>query len=187
MGSIGDDAIGGFNQFLSEQQKVAGKANMTVVQFDHEYEMLYNGVDIQTVKPYTRATYQPRGMTALNDAVGKTVSDVYARIKSFPESERTNKVLVMILTDGYENASREYTTDAVKKLVEERKTDGWEFVFVCAGLDKFAAASIGTGYGINAAQTAVFDHTPDGMRAMYCTLSNCSNQYRTSGNVDLTR
>ncbi len=183
MTSVADDAIGGFNKFLEEQQKLDGKANMTLAQFDNIYEMLYNGVDIKDVKPYTKETYIPRGMTALYDAVGKTITDVHARLMKVSETERTKKVLMMILTDGHENASREYSMDSVKKLVDSRKSDGWEFVFIGAGLDKFDVTSIGTSIGVNASNTLSFDRSSRGMAVMYNSMSKMSASYRSSGDI----
>lgn len=183
MESIKKEAIGGFNNFLELQQKVEGKANMTLAQFDDQYELLYNGVDVQDVSKYTDATYVPRGMTALLDAVGKTINSISARMATMKDEEKAKKVLVSILTDGYENASKEYKLDQVKKLVEEKRALGWEFIFIGAGLDKFSAESIGTGMGVNLNNIVNVKHSGAAMNAAYSGVSQACVSYRCSNDI----
>lgn len=104
-----DDVIGGFNTFIQAQKKVPGKAIFTLVQFDDQYEVMYDGVDIQEVKELDRTTYVPRNSTALLDAVGRTISTLGSKLASMGENDRPSKVVVVITTDGFENASREHT------------------------------------------------------------------------------
>jgi hypothetical protein len=186
MEAIKKEAIGGFNNFLESQQKVEGKANMTLAQFDDQYELLYNGVDVQNVSKYTDATYVPRGMTALLDAVGKTINSISARMAAMKDEDRAKKVLVSILTDGYENASKEYKLDQVKKLVEEKRAVGWEFIFIGAGLDKIAAESIGTGMGVNASNILNVNHSGTAQKAMYSGLSEACTSYRCSDDIGVS-
>src|SRR6185437_887189 len=99
---IADDTVGGFNQFLKEQKKVPGKALLTLVQFDHEYQFVHQAVPIGSVPLLTRKTYVPRGSTALLDAIGRAINETGQRLAALPEPERPGNVIVMILTDGLE-------------------------------------------------------------------------------------
>lgn len=141
MAGIREDAVGGFNAFLESQKKHPGEARLTLVLFDHEYGLLHEGVDMQNVPPLDGDTYVPRGMTALLDAIGRTVDDVGKRLAATPESERPAKVIVSILTDGLENASRDYGNLRVAAMIEhQREKYNWEFIFLAANQDAFATA-----------------------------------------------
>jgi Mg-chelatase subunit ChlD len=131
MGSIRDDAIGAFNAFLSDRQKSDPDALMTVVQFDHEYEVLMNGLSIREVKPLDHEMYIPRGSTALLDAIGKTIGDIESR------AHTANAILVAILTDGQENASVEWRAEQIRDLIREREAKGWDFYYLSAELSAF--------------------------------------------------
>jgi hypothetical protein len=179
MGSIRNDAIGGFNTFLEDQQKVKGRCLLTFVQFDDIYEKVHDGVDIQKVPKLTDETYQPRGSTALFDAVGKTINEVGARLASTPEDKRPGKVLVVILTDGHENASHEFNRQQIFDMVKvQRDTFSWEFIFLGAGIDAFDA---GQQIGIFLCQTV--NHDSLGMRKGYSSMSCAASQYRATGHV----
>jgi uncharacterized protein YegL len=147
MCSMRDEAIGAFNAFLESQQKLPGQALMTYVQFDNEYEIVFSGKPLRHVEPLTRATYEPRGSTALMDAIGKTIDEVGQRLARTPESERPNKVLFIILTDGEENASQRYTREQIRSMMDHQRSQySWEFVFLAAGPDALKEA-VATGVG----------------------------------------
>lgn len=174
MASIAEDAIGGFNTFLAAQQKVKGHASLTLVLFDHEYLVPVEGVDIQKVKPLTEQTYVPRGSTALLDAVGRAVTTLKGN-----GGEKFDKVIVMILTDGYENASREWTYPKVGDLIAEmRKQHDWEFVFVGADVNAF---DIAQHMNIPRAGTANFLKTKDGMLGTMSAVANYAASSRVGG------
>ena len=101
MESVKTDTIGGFNSFLSEQQKVTGEASLSLVQFDDQYEVVYLDKDINSADKLTEATFQPRGMTALYDAIGRTINSVGQRLSSTPENERPDKVIFVILNGWF--------------------------------------------------------------------------------------
>jgi hypothetical protein len=184
MGSVKSDAIGGFNEFLNGQQALDGKAVFTHAQFDDMYELLCNGVDIHDAKPYTKDTYQPRGMTALLDAVGKTINDISARHAKMAPALRPKKVLVAILTDGQENSSREFTKDKLKTLMDAKNTEGWEFVFIAAGFDQFTAESMATSYGFAAGSACGIDADRlDGIHASYMCMTSAATNYRNTGST----
>ena len=123
MGGLETDTIGGFNAMLKKQQAVEGDCQVTTVLFDDEYELLHNQMDIHEVKPMTDKEYYVRGCTALYDAVGRTIHTIAA------EQRPDDKVLFVIITDGYENASTEYTGSQIKAVIEKMKTErNWQFV-----------------------------------------------------------
>ena len=169
MESIRDDAIGGFNSFLEEQRKVDGKANLTLVLFDDRYEVPVKSVDIHKVKPLTRETFVPRGMTAMNDAIGKAVAELS---EIAPE-----KAIVCIITDGAENSSKEFTNQQVKDKIKEVEAKGWQVVFLAANIDAFSA---GDSLGINSATTFGFAATAKGVQNAYATMSASTRNYRSN-------
>lgn len=159
MESCWDDTIGGFNSFVSEQKQFGGK--LTLVQFDHEIMESFSDTPINDVKPLTRVTFTPRGSTALLDAIGKTIK----------KYENASNITCIILTDGYENASRTYTKPHIKDLISQKTKDGWTFMYLGANQDAFAEAN---SLGINAPGCAMSyesSNTPEVFRALSATLS----------------
>lgn len=153
------DTIGGFNSFINDQKQFGGR--MTLVQFDNEMEEVFSEVPIDEVRPLTTETFQPRGSTALLDAIGKT-------IKKYADTQR---VAFIILTDGEENSSHQFTKAHVKDLIEQKTKDGWTFVYLGANQDAFAEAG---SIGIGSATTMNYDvrRTPEAFRALSATLSS---------------
>ena len=145
MGGLEDDTIGGFNSMIERQRSEGSEAYVTTVLFDNVNETIYDRVKLSDVKPMTRKEYFVRGCTALIDAIGDTVghiSDIhkYARAEDVPE-----RTLFVITTDGMENASRKHSASEVRKMIEEKKECGWEFIFIGANIDAVETAS---NYGI---------------------------------------
>jgi len=108
MCSLVNDTIGGFNSFIEDQKQEDGEALLTTILFDDQYEILHNGVNIKTVKPMTTKEYSARGMTALLDAIGKTINTVGDRFNKLDEDNKPSKVIFVITTDGQENQSKEF-------------------------------------------------------------------------------
>ena len=154
-----DDTIGGFNAFLREQQ--AGGGTLTLVLFDHEYQVVYGNKPITDCPPLTAQTFVPRGSTALLDAIGRA-------IKAVPAGTQPT---VVILTDGQENASQQYTKAHIKDLIEEKTKAGWTFVYLGANQDAFAEA--GT-LGIRSECTVNYDprRTPEAFRVLSAAMSS---------------
>ena len=169
MNPIAGDAIGGFNTFLAAQQAHPGAARLTLVLFDHEYLVPHRGVEIGVVPPLDAATYVPRGMTALLDAVGRTIDDLGERLAAMPEEERPGKVIVAILTDGQENASRDYTFAKVSAMIKHQQEKySWEFIFLAANQDAIAAAGA---LSIAPKDAIAFQATGQGVRQAHMHLS----------------
>jgi uncharacterized protein YegL len=133
MQALKNDAIGGFNAFIEKQKKQSGEAVVTVALFDDQYEVLENGTPIDKVKPLSDATYVPRGMTALYDAVGRTINEVEARVKRTAAKDRPEKIIAVVITDGHENASKEFRGGKVKEMIaDQREKNKWEVIFIGA-------------------------------------------------------
>lgn len=181
MNSIIDDAIGGFNKFLKDQKQEDEDATMTVALFDDRYELLYNNVDLQKVKKMTRDEWSPRGMTGLYDAIGKTINDVESELKRIKKSKRPDKIMVAIVTDGGENASREFSHNDIKKLIKKKERDDWQFTFLAADQDAF---SVGSSMGMSGGNTFSYTNTSFGNATMFDTLSRGTKMYRAVSKSD---
>lgn len=178
MESIREDVIGGFNTFLDSQQKVSGDCTISLYQFDDVYETVYEGKDIKNASELTKETYVPRNMTALLDAIGKTINKTGNRLSELKEENRPSKVIFVIQTDGLENASKEFTKDKIFEMIKhQRENYNWEFVFLGANQDAIATA---TSYGINRNASYTYAGTSKGVNMAYNAI-NCSvTRARTS-------
>jgi Mg-chelatase subunit ChlD len=171
--SILNDAIGAFNAFIDQQQQVEGEAKLTVALFDTQYEIMQEGVDIKAATKFDKSNFVPRGSTALFDAIGRTLTKLIAR----RESGEIDAVIVTILTDGEENASREFRAEDIKKLIEKcEKEYGWEFIFLAANQDAFATGST---FGIKAANAYNFAADAAGLVGATKSMNLRSTEYRT--------
>ena len=139
MHSVVDDTIGGFNQFLKDQQEIPGEAVFTFIEFDHRYQVLETAELLENVQNLTNETYKPSGSTALLDAVGRTINETVNRHAELPDSKRPGKVMLVVLTDGEENSSREYRElKEIAAMVGEREDAGWDVLFLGADIDAWA-------------------------------------------------
>jgi uncharacterized protein YegL len=179
MQSILDDAIGGFNTFLRSQQDQPGEAKLSLILFDHEYQIVHQAVDIQQVESLNQDTYVPRGSTALLDAVGKTIDAVGERLAATLESERPSQVIVSILTDGYENTSQTYSKPKVAEVIQHRTEKyNWTFEFQAANMDAFAAAKE---LSIAPDRVVQFEATGEGVREAFAQQSQRISAMRARG------
>jgi len=134
MAAIEEEAQSGINSFIRDQAKTQGRADLTLVQFDTEYEFVHRGVPIESVPEFS---LEPRGCTALLDAVGRAIKEVGERLCALPEEQRPGLVVFVIVTDGHENSSREYTRQQVRAMIShQRDVYKWQFVFL--GVDDAA-------------------------------------------------
>ena len=151
MQSIREDTIGGFDAFIAEQRTQPGDCRVTLAQFDDRYDVVYADLPIAEVPGLQ---LQPRGTTALLDAIGRLVTDAGERLAALPEADRPGTVIVGIMTDGHENASKEWSHAAVKSLIQQQtQTYGWEFLYMGADQD---AIEVGTGLGVPAARSMTY-------------------------------
>lgn len=169
MESVKSDTIGGFNAFLDDQKKAGGEATITLAQFDDVYEVLYFALPIVDAKRLDSATFVPRGSTALLDAIGRTIHDTGKRLEAMPEGERPEKVIFVIVTDGEENASKEFTAAQVNDLItHQREKYNWEFVFLGANQDAITTAA---NLGIAGAASLTYAANSKGVQGAYASLS----------------
>lgn len=158
MAGLESDTIGGFNSMLQKQKALPGQCRITTVLFDNRYELLHDRIDIRAVSPMTEKEYQVGGSTALLDAIGRTIQKLVSVQRNTAEEYRADNVMFVIITDGAENASREYSSDKVKAMIEhEKEKYNWEFVFLGANIDAVETAGR---FGI--APDRAVDYVPDG-------------------------
>ena len=164
------DTIGGFNGMIEKQKKEEGEANVSVILFDDRTEVLYDRADLRKIAPMTKEQYYVRGCTALLDAVGGAIRHIgnihkYAREEDVPE-----KTIFVITTDGMENASRRYSYDRVRRMIEHQKECyHWEFIFLGANIDAVKEAGR---LGIGATRAVRYEHDSEGTRLNYKVLSD---------------
>ena len=186
MSGIMSDSIGGFNTFLKQQRELPDEATISVVLFDSNtnYQLLYDNVDIKKAKDLTSLEWYPRGMTALYDAIGRTINAEKAKLSKLG-SEAPSKILVCIVTDGYENNSIEYSVEDIKKLIKDCEKQDWNFIYLAANQDAF---DVGGGFGISFGNTYTYTATMDGVDTMNTTLNSAATIYRgmVSSDVDFS-
>ncbi|MEK3806313.1 vWA domain-containing protein [Bacillus sp. FSL H8-0547] len=175
MGGLEQDVIGGFNSFVENQCWHEGDTVLTAVLFDDEYEVLWKGEDAKSVK-LTVEDYYVRGLTALLDAIGKTITDVGRRLSKTSQEQRPGKVIFVITTDGQENASKEFSYDKVHELIKHQQEKySWEFIFMGANID---VAKEAENIGIRSDNAYSFEASEVGMKEMYEVVCQSVNQIR---------
>lgn len=141
MHGLEKDTIGGFNSMMEKQKKEAGEAWVTTVLFDTESRMIHDRLPIGSVNPMTEREYSTGGCTALLDTLGSTIHHIGMIHKYAKPEDRPEKTLFVIITDGLENASRRYSYERVRSMIEKEKNKyGWEFIFLGANIDAAAEA-----------------------------------------------
>lgn len=175
------EIIGGYNKMLKEQRELDGDAKFTLTLFDTEYVIVHNGIPISDVPEMTEETYAPDGMTALHDAMCRSIDEVGKRLAATPEDERPERVIMVVMTDGRDNASQEYTHWQLKEKVKHQ-TDAykWEFVFIGANIDAF---DVGGQMGISHHNLANAHGSKKGLMAAMSVGSQAISNYRTTGST----
>ena len=187
MASCLHSTIAGVNEFIAVQKKVEGKCTLSLVQFDGEYEIHYQYTDIADVPYLNRETYIPRGSTALHDAVGRTITRLGQELAARPEEMRPSKVIILIQTDGQENASKIYSKYQINDMTRhQREKYGWEFIF--AGTNQDAIATAVT-MGIPVASAIYYSPSDYGTSNAWSVMSSnvvSSRAYGTAVNFSTT-
>lgn len=143
MSSVKDDAEGGFDTYVDAQRAEPRETVVTLAQFDTEYQVVYQNLPVAQVP---KLALVPRGATALYDAIGRLITDVGSELSATPEEQRPGKVIVVVITDGHENSSKEWTHAAVSAAItRQEQTYSWEFLFLGSNMD---AVAIGSALGI---------------------------------------
>lgn len=171
-----NDVIGGVNNFIEEQKKLPDPACVAFVRFDTEATERFRPMEaLSEVKPLTKADYQPRGGTPLLDAVGSTV----AALDDDWKREQPDRCIVVVVTDGEENSSHEYTKAKIKEMIQARQDSGkWAFIYLGANVDAFAEAG---SMGFAGANTAGYQNTSRGIKSMYAAAADSVSMMRTTG------
>lgn len=177
MNSIREDVIGGFNTFLRAQQAEPTPATFTLVQFDSQdpYEIVQPVGPIADARPLTEDTYVPRASTPLYDAIGRGILDLEAMLAGQSEANRPGKIIFVIVTDGQENASREFSRAQVLAMIEAKKQLAWEFVFLSADTAAFHDAEH---MGFSSEARLLFKKSKQGNDLAWSAVSDKMSRYR---------
>ena len=176
MAGLETDTIGGFNSLIARQKKEEGEAILSTVLFDDRCEVLHDRVPLDQIQPMTDRDYYVRGCTALLDAVGGAIHHIRKIHKHTRAEDRPEKTLFVITTDGMENASKKYSYQKVKEMVEHQKSrHGWEFLFLGANID---AAEVAGRFGINRDHAANYHSDAAGTALNYQVLNKAFSLVR---------
>jgi len=176
MSTVRDDTIGGFNTFLKDQRDLDDKCTFSMIQFDTEYEILYTFIEVKEVPELNNKTFVPRGGTALLDAIGQTVIATGNELSKMKEEDRPSKVLFVILTDGEENSSREYTKEKINEMIKHQEdVYKWKFIFLAANQD---AIQVGNIIGTKSGNSLSIAASSKGVGATYSTISTKLKSFR---------
>ncbi len=176
MSGLESDTIGGFNSMIKKQKEEEGEANVTTVLFDHNLNIIHDGINIKELKDMTSKDYYVGGSTALLDAIGTTIKSVNKKQKELPEEERAEKVIFVITTDGMENASCHYDRDKIKKMIEKKQSKkNWQFMFLGANMDAVSEAGR---IGIKANRAVTYANDSVGVRTNYAAVGGTISAMR---------
>lgn len=161
-----EKVITGVNEFIDEQKKIEGDAELTLVKFSGDVNTIYSKVNLKKIESFNQ--YEPRGMTALNDGIGHIISimDGYKR------------AIIAIMTDGAENASKEFSTSAINDLIKKKEAEGWKFIFLSQGLSETQSRQMSKSRGISSKNLHSFSSS-NVKGAMMMACSSAKN-YRMS-------
>jgi len=184
MNAVREDTVGGYNSFIDEQKKLPGDCEITLIQFNQDTSFTYKSKPIQELKEgLSLESFIPSGYTGLFDAVGKAIIEKGAEFAALKEEERPGKVMFVIITDGQENASREFTQDKIKEMIGHQKdTYSWDFTFLGANIDTMAASDA---IGILASKSLSFSTTSKGGASRaFASVNMYASSVRCAGSKD---
>lgn len=183
MSGLEDDTIGGFNSMLKKQREEDGEANVTTVLFDDKIEMLHKRVNIKEIKNITSKDYYVRGCTALLDAIGHSINFMI-NVQKNKKEEKAKNVLFIITTDGYENASKEYSYEKINKMITyEKEKYNWQFLFLGANIDAISTAK---NFGISEEFASNYVSDEVGTQITYEVMNSVISNCRVNGVVDIS-
>lgn len=171
------DTVGGFNSTVDKQKKLEGECLVSTVMFNTRSRVIHDRVDIKNIEKMADSDYRPSGSTALIDALGDSIRHIKMVHRYIREEDIPSKTMFVITTDGMENASHKYSLSQVKKMIEERKENGWEFVFLAANID---AAETARSYGINQESCVDYVNDAKGNEIKYACMCEAITSVRTS-------
>ena len=177
MAGLESDTVGGFNSMIERQRKEGAHAIVSTVLFDTDRTVLHDRVPLEKVAPMTESEYFVGGCTALYDAIGSAIGNVSTAHRYAREEDVPGRTMFIITTDGMENASREYGREALKKLIEKKREEGWEFIFLAANVDAECAAEE---VGISRERAVKYTADGTGTQKVFRAMSKAISAVRTS-------
>lgn len=181
MAGLESDTIGGYNALLAKQKKNPGEVLLTTVLFDDRYELLHDRIDLQKVQSITEKEYFVRGCTALLDAIGRTINKIGHAQSIIAEDERAEQVMLVITTDGMENASSEFSYEKIKDMINhQRKKYNWEFIFLGANIDAIETANR---FGIDKERATNYHADHEGTLLNYQVISETVSSLRQNRSI----
>lgn len=180
MSGLEKDTIGGFNSFIKKQKEEAGDAILSTILFSDCFDVLHDRINIKEVKELTDKDYFASGCTALLDAIGYSIKHIMKVHNELNDEEKPSKTLFVITTDGYENSSKEFSYSTIKKLIEERREAGWEFIFLGANIDSVKEAET---LGIDKDFAVNYNCDTEGVDINYKALSKAVASMRETGKI----
>jgi len=182
MSGLEADTIGGFNSMIERQKKAEGEALVSTVLFSDSSVVIHDRVDLNKIEPLTDRQYYVGGCTALIDAIGDAIHHIGNVHKYAREEDRPEHTVFVITTDGMENASRRYSSDRVKAMVQRQKDKyGWEFLFLGANIDAVETAAH---FGIAEDRAVTFHNDARGQALNYTTVGNAVCDLRARRKLD---
>lgn len=182
MAGLESDTIGGFNAMIEKQKKVDGECFVSTILFDNESEVLHDRLKLSEIKPMTDKDYTVRGCTALIDALGGAIKHIRNIHKYAREEDVPKNTMFVITTDGMENASRRYSSEEVKRMIQhQKKKYGWEFLFIGANID---AVETARHYGIDEDRAVNYHADKMGTGVVYDTVAKAVRSVRESRALD---
>ena len=173
MCNLVQDTIGGFNSLIEKQKQDDGETRITAVLFNHRVKKIYDNADVNTIEPLNENTYVTGGCTALYDGIGTAIDSVGERLAATPEDERPAKIIVVVITDGYENASKEYTSNDVKSRIKHQESKySWEFMYLGADINSMRESSV---LGFNPSYSKQYTASSEGTETVYAAVAGVAS------------
>lgn len=173
MNKLVQDTIGGFNSLIEKQKADEGETRVTAFTFNHSVKKIYDNTEVNSISPLSGYNYIPAGSTALYDGIGTAIDFVGERLAATPEDERPAKIIVVVITDGYENASKEYTLKDVKDRIEHQQTKySWEFMYLGADINSMKEAK---SLGFNPSFSKQYTASSEGTQTVYSAVNTVAS------------
>lgn len=179
MHPLTNDVIGGFNSLIEEQKKEEGETLVTTIFFNDSIKFIHERTDIKEIEPLDRRTYSPSGCTALLDAVGDGIAFIKSKHASMKDEDLPKHTTFSIMTDGLENASREYSYKRIKDMIELQKKCGWDFIFQATNIDtEYEAERLGIDKDMAMSFEASSKGVSDSLKYCCCMISGARRKSR---------
>ena len=176
-----EDTIGGFNSTIASQKKKKGECLVSTVCFSNDQRVIHDRINLKDVKKLTNNDYNPHGCTALIDTIALSIKHIKTIHRYIRKEDRPTKTMFIITTDGMENASVKYSLKEVKKMIEDQKEKGWEFIFMAANIDAYETAR---DFGFEESRTVNYVNDSIGNKVKFKCMDMAITSLRTNGNIE---